>query len=99
VCVSNQPPQDGESSPAEEETHCAEGQSVSPPHVHDGSHSILDEAPFVLGRVTWVQVTGAVFEHRPVMVVVVVMVIVVVVGACSWWGVFCYRHAGVLHHL
>jgi len=99
VCVSNQPPQDGESSPADEEAHCAEGQSVAPSHVHDGGHSVLDEAPFVLGRGTWVQVTGTVFEHCPVMVVVVVVMVVVVVGACSCWGVLCYRHAGVLHHL
>jgi hypothetical protein len=95
VYVSNKPPQDGESSPAEEEAHCAEGQGVSPPHVHDGGHSILEEAPFVLGHVTWVQVAGAIFEHRPVMVVVVM----VVVGACSWWGVIRYGHTGVLHHL
>jgi len=95
VYVGNKPPQDGESSPAEEEAQCAEGQSVSPPHVHDGGHSILEEAPFVFGQVTWVQVAGAVFEHRPVMV----LVVMVVVGACSWWAVLGYRHTSVLHHL
>jgi len=91
VYVSNKPPQDGESSPAAEEAQCAEDQSVSPPHVHDGGHSILEEAPFVLGHATWVQVAGAIFEHRPV--------VVMVVGVCSWWSVLSYRHTGVLHHL
>jgi hypothetical protein len=59
--VSNKPPQNGKSSPAAEETQHAEGKSVTPLHVHDGGHRILDEPPFMLSHVTWVQVAGAVF--------------------------------------
>ena len=69
--ISNKPPHNGKSSPADEEDRRAEGQSVSPSHVDGGGHGVLDKAPFVLSHVTWVQVAGAIFEHCPVVVVLV----------------------------
>jgi hypothetical protein len=88
VYICYEPPHKGKCCPAKEEGECTEEKRVSPLHIHNSGHRILDKAPCMLGQVVWIKVALAILEHCSV----------VPVFGPRWCEFISHRYPCILKH-